>query len=458
MCFSAILDNPIHYFNDEAFVNLSPQSLKSIVIQSKINCNKKHLVQNVLKWLQHQQQPEIQNYITLDKENYKTLKTITGIREEDFNKKEYFNLNTDSFGRFERDKFQISRTVCKINNNGASSKFLHGLGFYTGTEIDCQETITITLSEINVSAPNGIINCTVLKKLKYKIKQERTVSICSVMFDKIEVKKHLLCEIDFGTSKQRFCVKTICYDKYHCHFTRKCRMFPRDNNTRFTCVVYLLCSDGQTASKAVPMTTAGKAVSIKTESRRIQTKPLSGLIHFWNELNMIWWILGGNVVDGIPLVQIRLGMVNDSKLADITFSVGEKNVETIYAHKAVLIMQSEVFACMFSGNFSTPKNIIIKDMEPDVFLEMLKFVYAGADAVNITTKNMIGILYGAQKYILPELQSLCETFILENTNDSNMMKVFDSSQYFENRSKWVFKTYNSQILITIIFLYFSSCQ
>jgi hypothetical protein len=239
MCFNAILDNPNHYFNDEAFLNLSPQALRAIVIQPKINCNRNKLEQHVFKWLQHQQQQE----------TYKTLKTITGIQKEDFMNKEYFNLNTDSFGSFKLDQFQISRTVCNINNNDGSSKFLHGLGFYTGTVTDCQETITITLSEIVVTGGYGYI--TVLKKLKYKIKQERTVSICSVMFDKIEVKNHLQCEIDFGTSKQRFCANTICSDKYHCHFTRNCRMFPRDKKTRFTCVVYLLCSDGQTAGEAI---------------------------------------------------------------------------------------------------------------------------------------------------------------------------------------------------------------
>jgi BTB/POZ domain-containing protein 3/6 len=143
------------------------------------------------------------------------------------------------------------------------------------------------------------------------------------------------------------------------------------------------------------------------------------------------------VKDKMKLTEIRLDMINDSKLADITFNVGKKKVETIYAHKAVLIMHSKVFARMFFNYFSLPMNIIIEDMEPDVFLEMLKFVYAGADAVNLTTKNMIDILYGAQKYILPELQSFCETFILENTNDSNILEVFDSSQYFKNTSRFL---------------------
>jgi hypothetical protein len=144
------------------------------------------------------------------------------------------------------------------------------------------------------------------------------------------------------------------------------------------------------------------------------------------------------VKDKKKLTEIRLDMVNDSKLADITFNVGKKKVETIYAHKAVLIMQSKVFARMFFDYFSSPKNILIEDMDPDVFLEMLKFVYAGVNAVNLTTKNMTDILYGTQKYILPELQSVCETFILEMTNDSNILEVFDTSQYFENTSKWVF--------------------
>jgi hypothetical protein len=53
----------------------------------------------------------------------------------------------------------------------------------------------------------------------------------------------------------------------------------------------------------------------------------------------------------------------------------------------------------------------------------------------LTTTNMIGLLYGAQKYMLNELKKMCEEFILKNTNNTNLLEVFDASQYFENQGK-----------------------
>jgi hypothetical protein len=132
---------------------------------------------------------------------------------------------------------------------------------------------------------------------------------------------------------------------------------------------------------------------------------------------------------------LRLDMVNNPIHSNVTFMVGQIKSTPIRAHTVVLMMHSEVFKIMFAGDFAVLEEIQINDMEPDVFLEMMKYIYAGPDNFNLTITNMIGLQYGAQKYMLTELKKMCEEFILKNTNNTNLLEVFDASQLFENNRK-----------------------
>jgi hypothetical protein len=245
MCFSVLLDNPLQYFNDKNFLEMTPQGLKSLVHQSRFNCSEEQLKEAVLKWLQHKEEETNAGEITFNPDTYKALEKRSGIKEANLMNKQFFNLKTDSFGQFELAMFQVDRTICNINRSGNKTKYLHGLGIYTGVEFaDWQETITITLSEYDEKK-----NCTKLKTLTKVMKQERCISICHLIFEKIEIKQHLLCEIDFGSFKSRYNSKTVCSEE-HNHFESGCMLVSHDGDSfvksqKFTCVAYLLYSDGQ---------------------------------------------------------------------------------------------------------------------------------------------------------------------------------------------------------------------
>jgi hypothetical protein len=135
------------------------------------------------------------------------------------------------------------------------------------------------------------------------------------------------------------------------------------------------------------------------------------------------------------LQRIRLAMVNNPKRSDVVFLVGQENPVKVYANSPTLMMHSEVFDSMFSGDFEMAAEIRVTDMKSDIFLEILKFIYAGASAITLTTANMLGLLYGAQKYMIQGLKLICEDFVLAHTNNTNLLEVFDASQFFENSGK-----------------------
>jgi hypothetical protein len=239
MCLEFLCDDPIKYFNEECFLNISPQALNMLATQISINCSKEQVKQIVLKWLQHNQH-EIPDDGTFKPETYQLLKKITGIEEDDLINKCFFNIRIEDFNQFERNLWASNETVCQINPDEKELIFLHGLGIYAGFEEEMggEEIVTIKLSEID-----ELKNSIKLKTITKSIIQENTVSICQIIFEKIQLKyNHLLCEIEFEGDSYRFTTPTVCL-KNHDHFKNECKLFPHDNKDKSTCIAYLLLSN-----------------------------------------------------------------------------------------------------------------------------------------------------------------------------------------------------------------------
>jgi hypothetical protein len=234
-----LCDNPIKYFNQECFLDISPQALNMLVTRTLLNCSKEQVKQIVLKWLQHNQH-QIPDDGTFKPETYKLLEKITGIKEDDLNSISFFNIETEIFDQFERCYWKSNETICKINRIDKETIYLHGLGIYTGVEDEMaiEETVTINLSDID-----ELKNSTKLKTITKTIKNENTVSVSRIMFEKIELKcNHLLCEIEALELRSRFTTKNVC-SKNHDHFRNECNLFPHENKDNSTsCIAYLLLS------------------------------------------------------------------------------------------------------------------------------------------------------------------------------------------------------------------------
>ena len=109
-------------------------------------------------------------------------------------------------------------------------------------------------------------------------------------------------------------------------------------------------------------------------------------------------------------------LFNNSLMSDITFVLTDPDGTQVRvpAHKLVLAIGSPVFEAMFYGELAEKtREIELPDTEPPYLLEFLRFLYC--DKPELTTDNVFGVLYLAQKYIVPSLADKCWAFIDENT-------------------------------------------
>ncbi|KAK9158873.1 hypothetical protein Scep_005447 [Stephania cephalantha] len=113
--------------------------------------------------------------------------------------------------------------------------------------------------------------------------------------------------------------------------------------------------------------------------------------------------------------------------ADITFKVGEQSFK---AHKLILAARSPVFRAQFFGlvGDTNMDEVEMKDIEPAVFMAMLKFIYSDAlpDVHEISGLVHIGtftntimaqhLLAAADRFSLDRLKILCEAKLCEEVS------------------------------------------
>ena len=109
-------------------------------------------------------------------------------------------------------------------------------------------------------------------------------------------------------------------------------------------------------------------------------------------------------------------------LSDVTFIIGDKKVA---AHKAILAMRSSVFAAMF--HHPTKKvlssQVEVNDIDPDVFQELLRFIYIGKTQSATMNKMAPNLLAAANKYELEDFKSCCETHLIRQMSAENCLEL-----------------------------------
>lgn len=110
------------------------------------------------------------------------------------------------------------------------------------------------------------------------------------------------------------------------------------------------------------------------------------------------------------LIENYASLLQNDQFADLTITVGS---ETFRALKAILAARSTVFAAMFQHDMeeSQRNKVTIKDMEPKVFKEVLRFIYT--DMVEGMEQMACELLAAADKYDLDRLKVMCEIALIE---------------------------------------------
>jgi speckle-type POZ protein len=107
-------------------------------------------------------------------------------------------------------------------------------------------------------------------------------------------------------------------------------------------------------------------------------------------------------------------------LSDVTFIIrGQK----FAAHKNILAMRSPVFAAMFQHPTKEmlSGNVEVEDVDPDVFQELLRYMYTGLTRSTAMEVMATGLLVVADKYLLEELKTRCETHLIRKMSAKNYL-------------------------------------
>ena len=111
-------------------------------------------------------------------------------------------------------------------------------------------------------------------------------------------------------------------------------------------------------------------------------------------------------------------LFNNMQFSDVNFRIGGSEFP---AHKIILVTRSEVFAAMFQHPMEerSTNQVKIEDIEPDVFQELLRFIYTGRVSTATMESMAAGLLIAADKYLLDELKNECENHLLHHMSPDN---------------------------------------
>jgi speckle-type POZ protein len=115
-------------------------------------------------------------------------------------------------------------------------------------------------------------------------------------------------------------------------------------------------------------------------------------------------------------------MFEKMPLSDVTFKIRGRKFA---AHKAILAMRSPVLAAMFRHPTKEMQSnqVEVKDVDPDVLHEILRFIYTGKTQSTAMDKLAPRLLAAADKYLLEDLKIQCETHLIRQMSAENCLEL-----------------------------------
>ncbi len=108
--------------------------------------------------------------------------------------------------------------------------------------------------------------------------------------------------------------------------------------------------------------------------------------------------------------------------SDVIFKIGGRQFP---AHKVILVTRCQVFAAMFKHETKEKlsNEIEIKDVEPDVFQQLLRFIYTGKLSLKTMETMAVALFIAADKYLLDQLKDKCELFLQYKMTPVNCLEL-----------------------------------
>jgi speckle-type POZ protein len=153
------------------------------------------------------------------------------------------------------------------------------------------------------------------------------------------------------------------------------------------------------------------------------------------------------------LVAQLAGLFEDLKFSDIAFNVRGRQFK---AHKNILAARSNIFAAMFDHPIkeNLTNQIEVEDVEPDVFQEMLRFIYTGKVSESTMQKMPFEVFAVADKYLLNQLKMECEPHIIHRMTAENCLELLLNTHehhpafYLKKYAVDYFRYFSSEVMAT----------
>jgi speckle-type POZ protein len=115
-------------------------------------------------------------------------------------------------------------------------------------------------------------------------------------------------------------------------------------------------------------------------------------------------------------------LFENMKYADVTIKTGGRE---FLAHKAILASRSQVFDAMFqhSTKEKLSNQVEIEDIHPDVFGQLLRFIYTGRLSLTTMEAMAVGLYAAADKYFLDQLKAECEDHLIRRMSPENCIQL-----------------------------------
>jgi speckle-type POZ protein len=140
------------------------------------------------------------------------------------------------------------------------------------------------------------------------------------------------------------------------------------------------------------------------------------------------------------------------QFSDVNFNIGGREFP---AHKNILAARSQYFAAMFKHptKEQSTNQVKIEDIDPEVFDQLLRFIYTGRVPLDKLETMAAGLFIAADKYLLDELKMKCENYLLSQMSPDNCVILLlhgdlqNPAEYMKKAAKF-FRRFPSQVMAT----------
>ena len=169
---------------------------------------------------------------------------------------------------------------------------------------------------------------------------------------------------------------------------------------------------------------------IETNSGQWQAECMSFLERYgyvW-----IWMDFGINTVTK-KIVTGLSTLLQNQTFCDAQFRL--KDGQFVGAHVAILSAGSPVFTTMFQSNFveSITRQVNINNIEPQVFKQLLSFLYNGGVPKLTEVKSIQSLLEAADMYDIEALKDECVNMLQTIQNTDNVIEILIWAYFFPNQ-------------------------